>query len=137
MNWLESARPSPSSRGSPSSSRLQFRPPRPRADALRVEASTAFLYDIVLHLGTALAALAYYRCDVARVLGGCCPRTGRRRRRCGRRGACLLLLLAATVPTAAIGLTFKEFFEGLFAAPRGSRHRAGRDRDLPGRLPRC
>jgi undecaprenyl-diphosphatase len=82
-----------------------------------IEASTAFTYDIVLHLGTALAALLFYRTDVAHVLRGLLPPyTGAApEMRASRR--LLVLLAAATVPTAAIGFAFKDFFEGLFASP--------------------
>ena len=83
-----------------------------------IEPATAFLYDIVLHLGTAAAALAFYRREVAEVLRGLLPpyRQAPPELREARR--LLLLLVAATVPTAVIGLSFKDFFEGLFASPR-------------------
>jgi undecaprenyl-diphosphatase len=82
-----------------------------------IQPATAFIYDIILHLGTALAALLFYRRDVASVLQGLLPpyRRAPRERREARR--LLVLLVAATVPTAVIGLAFKDFFEGLFASP--------------------
>lgn len=82
-----------------------------------VEPATAFVYDILLHLGTAASALLFYRADVAAVLRGLAPpyRQAPTELRAARR--LLLMLLAATVPTAVIGLAFKDFFESLFASP--------------------
>ena len=58
------------------------------------------LFDVLLHVGTTVAVMAtspFRRDEEAAVY---------------RR--LLLLLIAASVPTAIIGLTFKDFFEGLF-----------------------
>jgi undecaprenyl-diphosphatase len=82
-----------------------------------IEASAAFLYDILLHLGTALAALAFYRRDVADVFRGLLPPYRRAPPELRESRRLLLLLAAATAPTAAIGFAFKDFFEGLFASP--------------------
>jgi undecaprenyl-diphosphatase len=82
-----------------------------------IDPANAFIYDIVLHLGTALAALVFFRRDVADVLRALLPpyRQAPPELRAARR--LLQLLAAATVPTAVIGFTFKDFFEGLFASP--------------------
>jgi undecaprenyl-diphosphatase len=82
-----------------------------------IEPATAFIYDIVLHLGTALAALLFFRRDVVGVLRGLFPPY--RQAPAGQQEAqrLLLRLAAATVPTAVIGLAFKDFFESLFASP--------------------
>jgi len=82
-----------------------------------IDPAAAFIYDIVLHLGTALAALLFYRRDVAALLRGLFPPYRQASSELLRARRLLLLLLAATVPTAIIGLTFKDFFEGLFASP--------------------
>lgn len=82
-----------------------------------IEPATAFVYDIVLHLGTALAALLFYRRDVAGVLRGLFPPYRQAPPGLRQTRRLLLLLVAATVPTAVIGLSFKDFFEGLFASP--------------------
>ena len=117
---VRSARP----RGRPGAHRvppgLQLRPPRARADLLRDRARRrAFIYDIVLHLGTALAALAVLpprrrrrapRAAAARTAqappraarGAAAAAAARSRRPCRRRSS---------------GSTFKDFFEGLFASP--------------------
>jgi undecaprenyl-diphosphatase len=84
---------------------------------LGIGASAAFFYDILLHVGTAAAAFAFYRRDIGRLLRALLPpyagapgevRSARR---------LLLLLAAACVPTAIIGFSFKDFFESLFASP--------------------
>lgn len=82
-----------------------------------IEPAAAFFFDIVLHLGTALAALAFYRRDVAHVLRGLLPPYRQAPAPVREARRLLLLLAVATVPTAVIGFTFKDFFEGLFAAP--------------------
>lgn len=82
-----------------------------------ITASTAFTYDIVLHLGTALSALVFYRRDVAHVLRGLLPPYAQAPPELRAARRLLLLLAAATAPTAIIGLAFKDFFEGLFASP--------------------
>jgi len=82
-----------------------------------IDPASAFVYDIVLHLGTALAALVFFRRDVAAVLRGLFPPYQKAPAALLEARRLLLLLAAATVPTAVIGLSFKDFFEGLFASP--------------------
>ena len=82
-----------------------------------IDPASAFIYDIVLHLGTALAALLFFRRDVADVLRGLLPPYTQAPPELRGARRMLLLLAAATVPTAVIGLSFKDFFEGLFASP--------------------
>lgn len=68
------------------------------------------LFDVLLHLGTMLAVLLYFRREVSNLLSS--PfRQGEGARQHRR---LLTLLLAGSVPTAIIGLTFKDFLEGLF-----------------------
>ncbi len=82
-----------------------------------INPENAFVYDIVLHLGTALAALVFFRREIKAVLRGLLPpyREAPAELREARR--LLVLLVAATLPTAVIGLSFKDFFESLFASP--------------------
>ncbi|PTX64242.1 undecaprenyl-diphosphatase [Melghirimyces profundicolus] len=54
--------------------------------------------DTILHLGTLIAVLAVYRRELATVLKNPFGRLGR-------------LLMVGTLPTAFIGLAFKDFFE--------------------------
>jgi len=82
-----------------------------------IDPASAFVYDIVLHLGTALAALVFFRRDIAAVLRGLFPPYREAPAELQESRRLLLLLFVATVPTAIIGLTFKDFFESLFASP--------------------
>lgn len=65
------------------------------------------LFDVLLHLGTMLAVVIYFRTDLWRLLRS--PFTSDRDAR-----KQLLLLIAGSVPTAIIGLAGKDFAEGLF-----------------------
>lgn len=73
-----------------------------------IKASIAF--DIVLHLGTLLAVLAYYRNELRLLASGALQ---------GRKDELryALLLLLAAIPTAIIGFAAKDFFAGMFASP--------------------
>jgi len=82
-----------------------------------IEPASAFVYDIILHVGTAVAALVFYRREVAGVLRGLLPPYRQAPPELLEARRLLLLLAAATVPTAAIGLTFKKPLERLFASP--------------------
>lgn len=67
-------------------------------------------FDILLHLGTMLAVMLYFRREIGLMLvsplqSGPEARTYRRM---------LGLIVLASVPTALIGLGFKDVFEGLF-----------------------
>ncbi|MBN1141004.1 MAG: undecaprenyl-diphosphate phosphatase [Deltaproteobacteria bacterium] len=68
------------------------------------------LFDVLLHLATLLAVVLYFRADIAKL--ALAPfRTGTEailyRRLLG-------LLILGSVPTAIIGLTFKDFFTAMF-----------------------
>lgn len=73
-------------------------------------AQPGVLFDVLLHVGTMVAVLLYFRREVVLLLAS--PLRSGEEARLYRR--LLLLLLAGSVPTALIGLTFKDFFEGLF-----------------------
>jgi undecaprenyl-diphosphatase len=68
------------------------------------------LFDVLLHLGTMLAVILYFRREVGNLLASPFRRGDDAR----QHRHLLVLLLAGSVPTAIIGLTFKDFFEGLF-----------------------
>lgn len=72
------------------------------------------LFDVLLHVGTLLAVLAYFRGDVGELLASLLPGGDPSRRRLA------LLLVAATVPTGLIGVVFKDPLEALFHAPRAA-----------------
>jgi len=65
------------------------------------------LFDVLLHLGTMLAVILYFRRDLARLAAA--PFRGDQENR-----RVLLLLIIASLPTAVIGLLFKDQFEALF-----------------------
>ena len=73
-----------------------------------MEADVAF--DIVLHLGTLVAVLAYYRNDLTALARGVLGRKEKETR-------FSLLILLSAVPTAIIGLLFKDFFSSMFSNP--------------------
>lgn len=67
--------------------------------------------DLVLHVGTLLAVCWYFRADLLPFLHPSGWRDPRRLR-------LALLVILASLPTAAIGLGFKDLFEEIFASPR-------------------
>jgi len=71
------------------------------------------LFDILLHLATMGAVIIYFRRDILLLTTSLWSRgteaqTYRR---------LLLLIVIASIPTGIIGLSFKDFFEGLFDQP--------------------
>ena len=73
------------------------------------------LFDLVLHLGTLLPVLWFYRSQVWELVRDPFVGKGPMMQRAGVRMS--VLLVAASVPTAVIGLVFKDLFEALFATP--------------------
>jgi len=74
------------------------------------------LFDLVLHVGTLLPAIWFYRKDVGHVLTDPISGQGPFWKRSGVRLA--LLVVLASFPTAIIGLTFEDVFESLFSNPK-------------------
>jgi len=68
------------------------------------------LFDVLLHLGTMGAVLIYFRNDVKMLLAA--PFSSAPDMKSYRRLFWLIIL--GSVPTAVIGLSFKDFFESLF-----------------------
>jgi len=75
---------------------------------LSIDASVPF--DIILHMGTLLAVVAYYRFDILALARGILSRDEKSIRFAG-------LIVISAVPTAIIGLAFKDLFEGMFRSP--------------------
>jgi undecaprenyl-diphosphatase len=73
------------------------------------------LFDLVLHLGTLVPVLWFYRDQVLELVVDPIRGDGPFLERPGVR--MLGLLVAASVPTAIIGLAFEDLFEQLFATP--------------------
>jgi len=69
------------------------------------------LFDILLHLATMGAVILYFRRDLVLLLAS----LWRRDEEAIRYRRLLVLIVVASIPTALIGLGFKDFFEGLFA----------------------
>ena len=67
--------------------------------------------DLTLHVGTLLAIFWYFRADLLPYLQPSGWRDPNRRQ-------LAILIVAASVPTAAIGLGFKDLFEQAFGSPR-------------------
>ncbi len=75
----------------------------------------ALLFDLVLHVGTLLPVLYFYRDRVAVLLTDPIHGSGPFWKREGVRT--WLLLAAASLPTALIGLSLEDYFETLFSNP--------------------
>lgn len=71
------------------------------------------LFDILLHIGTMVAVIGYFWKDLVGLLTSPWRHddTGRVQRRI------LGLIVLGSIPTAVIGLSFKDLFEGLFHQP--------------------
>jgi undecaprenyl-diphosphatase len=72
-------------------------------------------FDAAVHIGTALAVVAYFARDLADIIGGA-VRVAIRRDREGDRGRARLvgLLAVGTIPAAVVGLLVEGLFEDLF-----------------------
>lgn len=70
------------------------------------------LFDICVHVGTLAAVFVVFRSDIWSIVRGlwATDREGRTGRRL------LFLIVAGSIPTAALGLLFKDLFESLFAS---------------------
>jgi len=68
------------------------------------------LFEVLLHMGTMMAVVLYFWRDLV-LLATAWFRTGEEALIYRR---LLMLLVVASIPTAIIGLTFKDFFTGLF-----------------------
>jgi undecaprenyl-diphosphatase len=70
-------------------------------------------FDVVLHLGTLLAVIVYFRKDLLALTGAVKPGVegGRERR-------LLLWIVLATIPTGLIGFLGRDVFRQLFSVPR-------------------
>ncbi len=73
------------------------------------------LFDLVLHLGTLVPVLYFYREHVLKILTDPVQGEGPMLEREGVRTG--LFVILASIPTAAIGLGLEDVFEALFATP--------------------
>jgi undecaprenyl-diphosphatase len=74
-------------------------------------------FDVMLHLGTLLAVILFFREDIRKIIVETVETLKKRER--GREQTRLLLwILLATIPTGVMGILFKDWFESLFSKPR-------------------
>ena len=74
-------------------------------------------FDVVLHLGTLLAVVVFFRTDISNILQG--TRQGLKAHKMGQNGIRLLIwIIIATIPTGLMGILFKDWFESLFTRPK-------------------
>ncbi len=76
-------------------------------------AQPSVFFDVMLHVGTLMAAVVYFRRDITRML---LEQSRSLRDKEGRPNT-LWLLLLGTGPAAALGFVFKAFFESYFDNP--------------------
>lgn len=73
-------------------------------------------FNVMLHFGTLLAVVVYFRTDLRKIFHGIgSMATGKRKNEEGIR--LLFWILVATIPTGLIGLLLKDWFESLFSKP--------------------
>ncbi len=68
------------------------------------------LFDILLHVGTMVAVILFFWTDIRMLAQSPFRRSGDS----GVHRKMLILLVVGSIPTAIIGLTFKDFFQSLF-----------------------
>ncbi|OGP65225.1 MAG: undecaprenyl-diphosphatase UppP [Deltaproteobacteria bacterium RBG_13_53_10] len=74
-------------------------------------------FDVMLHLGTLLAVVVYFRVDISQILLGTWAWVKGRSE--GEEKVKLLLwIVVASVPTGLMGIIFKDWFESLFSRPK-------------------
>ncbi len=74
-------------------------------------------FDVMLHLGTLLAVVVFFRTDIwkiAQELGAIL----KKRHKNSSRVKLFLLIIIATIPTGLMGLLFKDWFESFFSKPK-------------------
>ncbi|MCK4507036.1 MAG: undecaprenyl-diphosphatase UppP [Desulfuromonadales bacterium] len=71
------------------------------------------LFDVLLHVGSMVAVFLYFRRDLIGLISS----LWRRDEAAVQQRFMVKLLIAGSVPTAIIGLLFKDFFIGLFERP--------------------
>lgn len=70
-------------------------------------------FNILVHIGTLIAVVYYFRRDITMILLSCLGRPS------GINGwRWVVMIVIGTMPTAVIGLAFKDQFESLFTQPR-------------------
>jgi undecaprenyl-diphosphatase len=81
------------------------------------DASTEKAFDVALHLGTLVAAIVYFRHDLARYIGAGVRLVLRREEPGSADGRVAWLLLLATVPAALVGAVFEDSIDTNLGTP--------------------
>ncbi|MDP8256561.1 MAG: undecaprenyl-diphosphate phosphatase [Candidatus Alcyoniella australis] len=75
------------------------------------------LFDVLVHFGTLLAVLVVFRRDIYQIIIDSLRFIRRPRGALTNGSRMALMIVIASVPTALIGLAFKDWFESLFQRP--------------------
>jgi undecaprenyl-diphosphatase len=73
-------------------------------------------FDVMLHFGTLLAVVVYFRKDVSGILRGIGSMVAGKRKN-GDEKRLFSWIVVATIPTGIMGLLLKDWFESLFSKP--------------------
>jgi undecaprenyl-diphosphatase len=74
-------------------------------------------FDVMLHLGTLLSVVVYFRKDILGIIKGISS-TLRKREENREEAKLFLWIILATVPTGLMGFFFKDWFESFFSKPK-------------------
>jgi undecaprenyl-diphosphatase len=78
---------------------------------------SSIFFDVMLHLGTLLSVVVYFRRDILGIIKGVVSTL--RGKEENREGAKLFLwIILASIPTGLMGLFFKDSFESVFSKPK-------------------
>ncbi len=77
----------------------------------------AFVFDVLLQLGTALAVVAYFWRDLAEIARETISGLVERRPLASEKARLGWLIVLATIPAVVVGLAFKPYFESLHRSP--------------------
>ncbi len=83
----------------------------------KVDAKVAFVFDVLLQLGTVAAVITYFWKDLAEIVRAVIAGLLERRPFATEKAKLGWLIALATVPAVVIGLLFKPFFERLHQQP--------------------
>jgi undecaprenyl-diphosphatase len=74
-------------------------------------------FDVMLHLGTLLAVVVFFRTDIWKIAQGL-GAILKKRHKNSPQVKLFLLIIIATLPTGLMGILFKGWFESLFSKPK-------------------
>jgi undecaprenyl-diphosphatase len=74
-------------------------------------------FDVMLHLGTLLAVVVFFRTDIWKIAQGL-GAILKKRHKNSPQVKLFLLIIIATLPTGLMGILFKDWFESLFSRPK-------------------